>query len=257
MNEIDWYTIDIKIKNVKNPLAFIYIIIKKGNCIDEDMALLLRYFLKYHSKIALEHDLLQFSVLLKDYPLSISILKDFYSLIKKQLNLLDILKTIKKGFHKKSFWKLDINKQIIRFKEIHHQFLAIFDCAIGPIMFHLKLKTLVNSNINIDIHVNEMYNRLILLYKLFNYAFFYNNKILIVDNIEFTDMEFINQVKYMEYVFMKTNKIIINTINSFQLYESIRTQLENLLNPIPINIQIDLVQSEIECDDISFMLGIK
>ena len=255
--DIDWYDIEEKIQTLQNPLSFIYIIIKKGNYLDEDLALLLRYFLKYHSNIAIQNNFLPFNALLSDFPLSVKIIQDFYYLSNKLNDLLFILKKIKTAYPKKELWKLNLINQIDYMKNLRQRFLAIYDCAIGPVTFQLKMKALLNTDVQLDIHINEMYERLQLTFRLLRYSFFINNNILIIDNFEFAEMSFINKIKYVEYVFMKINKILQGYINYFQLYESIRAQLENLLNPIPINIQIDLVQSEIESDDISFILGIK
>ena len=258
MNEIDWDKIDIQMKNAKQPLVFIYSLIKKKElCSDDDMALLLRYFLKYHSNIALKYNLLILQDLLVDYPISLNILRDFYNIVRKQLNLLEIFKKIKTKYTNKFFWNKNNKKQNIFLKNLYHKYLAIFDCAKGPISFHLKLKALniINSKI-INIHINEIICRLRSTYELFNFKFFQSNKILLVTMCEFDNMTFKNKINYVEYIFLKVNKILINYVNYFQLYETLRMELENLLSPKPIKFEIDIVKSEIEIDDINFILGV-
>jgi hypothetical protein len=122
----------------------------------------------------------------------------------------------------------------------------------------LKLKTLDIDNIDHDnIHIDEIVYRLELIYKLFNYKFFIQNNILLISYFDFDDMTFKNKIKYVDYIFTKINKILTNYINYFQVYESLRVQLENFLNPIPVNFEIDVIQSEMEFDDIGFILGIE
>ena len=259
MNEIDWETIDIQFKNIKQPLVFIYSLIKKKDlCSDDDMALLLRYYLKHHSNIALKYNLLVLQELLKDYPISMNILKDFYDIIREQLKLVDIFKKIRKVYTNKFFWEKDLKEQNKFLKNVYHKYLAIFDCSKGPLSFHLKLKVVDDMDTKITyIHTSEIIYRLRLAYKLFDYKFFHYNKILTVSIFDFNDMSFKNKIKYVEYIFLKINKILVNYLNYFQLYASLRMQLENLLTPSPVNFEIGIVQSEIGLDDINFILGIE
>ena len=59
----------------------------------------------------------------------------------------------------------------------------------------------------------------------------------------------------MEYIFNKIDTILNNYIMYFQLYESYRIQLNNMLNPsVPVNIDIQIVSSDCS-DDINFILS--
>lgn len=254
MNEINWYDIENDIKNSTTQLVFFLLFIKNKDIFkDDNIALIIRLFLKYHFNIFLEYNILHFTQLLDEYYLSINILKDFYNLIKKQENLLNLIKLIRTTFNKKKFWEKDIESQIKYLVDLKIRFLSIFDCSIGNISLQLKLRSIENpSNEIINIHTNEIIKRLLLTYKIFGYNFFVNNRIILVTINDVFDMTFKNRINYFEYIFSKINKILTNYINILSLYNLNLVELKCLLNPTPLNFEIDSLDSDIDFDLIDF-----
>ena len=99
-----------------------------------------------------------------------------------------------------------------------------------------------------------MVSRLSTLYKLFKYNFFSKINCDVILLNDFIDMTFKNQVNYIEIVFNKINRVLTNNIMYFKLYESYRKQLENLLIPTSIDINVMEVSSDMDNDDIDFIL---
>lgn len=250
MNEINWPEIENDIKNSKTQVAFFLLFIKNKDVFkDDDIALIIRLFLKYHFDVFLNYNFLHFTKMLDDYYLSINVLKDFYNLIKKQENLLNLIKIIKPSFKKTHFWKKDIESQINNLMDLKLRFLSIFDCSFGNISFSLKLRSIENPSEYIkDIHTNEIIKRLLLIYKLFGYNFFMNNNIILVTINDIFDMTFKNRINYFDYIFGKINKILINFINILSLYNLNLVELNCLLKPIQLNFEIEALDSNIDID---------
>lgn len=250
MNEINWHEIENDIKNSKNQLAFFLLFIKNKNTFkDDDIALIIRLFLKYHFDVFLHYNFLHFTQLLDDYYLSINVLKDFYNLIKKQENLLNLIKLIKSSFTKRIFWNKNMEDQINYLVNLKLRFLSIFDCSIGNISLPLKLRSIENPSDEIkNIHTNEIIKRLLLIYKIFGYNFFASNNIILVTINDIFDMTFKNRINYFDYIFNKINKILTNYINILSLYNLNLIELKCLLNPIPLNFEIESLDSDIDFD---------
>ena len=253
MKDINWNDLEKSIEETKTPLALLYIfVINKNLCEDDELVLILQFFFKYHLNLFFDYNILKIETLLNDYHLSINILNDFYYLIEKRNNILNKFIFIKKSFEKKWFWKKKICDQIEYLFRLQNRFLSIFDCSIGNISFQLKLRALYTTNIKksiIDSHTDEIINRLRLVYKLFGQKFFYSNNILLVTPTDIYDMTFINRINYFEYIFKKVCNILNEYINIFTLYKSILSELDSLRNPVPINFELDTIDSEFDILD--------
>jgi hypothetical protein len=241
------------IKNTKYPLVMLYTILHNNNIIDENKTIFIKLFLKNHILLALEYNLLLFKNSLKTCPNTFNIIYDVYNIILKQINILKYLRRFKLMYKNKFFWNKNIKEQIIYLKHIYTQFMSIFDGSKGLLLFHLKLKSCIRNNY----HTEEIKYRLYKLYNLLKHSFFTENKILIMTNNEFNDLQFENMIKYTEYIYVKTNTILLQYISYFELYENYREQLDNILsitNNIYINDLSDNDISDIEMDDLELLL---
>ena len=62
------------------------------------------------------------------------------------------------------------------------------------------------------------------------------------------------KIKYSKYIFQKINKIISRISDNFILFNHIQNNINNILNPNPIDFKIDKFDSETDVDDILFMI---
>jgi hypothetical protein len=246
--------IDDIIKDTKYPLLIIVNILNNNNITDEYKYIIMKSFFKYHILIGIECDLLQINDLEKNAPLTYNLICDVYYIISKQLSILPHLIKLKNSYKNIKFWKLDIDNMIIYLKNIHKSFLCLFDCSKGTFYFHSKLRGIVNTE-GYSYHIEEMIKRLKKTYDMFKISFFNNYNIILISNYQFIDLKFENMIKYTEYIFNKINNIIIQNINYLILYNNYRNQLYNLLyNKSNIHIDINDVNSDIEQDDIPFIV---
>ena len=239
------------IKDNRYPLLLIYQIINNNTISDNNKCLIIKFFFKHHIMVAIEHNLLEIYKLEELAPLTFHLIKDIYYIISKQLNIISHIVKFKKAYNR-TFWKLDINKIIEYLKKLHNSFLCLYDGSRGSFYFHIRLKGMTNAN---SYHLEEMNDRLVKTFYMFKLNFFNEYKILLLSNYQFTDLKFENKIKYIEYIFTKINNILINIINYLTLYENYRLQLYNILyNQSNINIDVEDVNSDIEQDDLSFIV---
>jgi hypothetical protein len=252
MNNIN--RIDDIIKDTTNPLLMITSILRNKNILDKYKYIVTKSIFKYHIIVCIECNLLQITNLEIESPITYNLICDIYYIISKQLCILPNLIKFKNAYKNNKFWKLEIDKMIINLKNIQNSFLGLFDCSKGYFYFHAKLKGITNHS-GYTYHIDEMIKRLKKVYDMFKMSFFNEYNIILLSYYQFIDLTFENMIKYTEYIFNKINIIINHNINYFILYNNYRIQLYNILyNNSNIDIDIMDVNSDIETDDLTFML---
>ncbi len=241
------------IKNIKNPLLTLYIIFN-SNIIDYNKSIFLKLFIKYHIHLMLIYNFYLFQELLINDPTTYNLIIDIYNIINKQYNILSNLYKFKKIYPNKLFWMKNINDQINHLNILLHKFMTLFDGSKGLLFFHHKLKGLEKLTVGNSYHIEEMMSRLREVYLLFKHSFFTENNILLLSSHDFLNLKFDNMIKYTEYIFNKIHSTLSKYILFFKLYEINRQQLINLISINDIEINIDDVNSDIETDDLIFIL---
>ena len=232
----------------------VYMILSNNNISDKYKFIVVRHFYKYHNMVGLENNLLLIDNLEHNAPLTFNLISDIYYIVSKQLSILPNIKTFHKAYKNNKFWKLNIEDMIIYLKKIHTSFLCLFDGSKGYFYFHTRMKGLKEGNIY---HLEEIKVRLKKTYDMFKMNFFNEYNIILITYYQFEDLTFVNMVKYVEYIFTKVNNILIYNINYLMLYNNYRLQLYNLLyNTSNIDINIMDVNSDIEPDDLSFIVSV-
>jgi len=257
INNIDWNLTENIIKEIKYPLAFIFklssILKKNINYNDYHISIIIRFFFKYHNDIIIKYPLFKIIDIIHDnYIISKKTLKDFYILIKKKYALLILIEEWKLGYNKKLFWTKNIEQQIQDLISLESMILANFDCFKGNIPLHYKLIT--NANNNNKFILNNLKIRLRNIYTILGYTFFLYYKILVIDSQTFDGYDFNEKINYSNYIFIGVKTIINNILNNFKVYFCICKKLNNLINPIPIQVKFDSVHSEIEFEDLLFLI---
>tara|TARA_B100001123_G_C15131309_1_gene955442 strand:+ start:218 stop:970 length:753 start_codon:yes stop_codon:yes gene_type:complete len=249
---IKWDGIEESIKQSDNPyLLLTYIFIHKSMITDENLSLLIRYMMKYHFNLFFKKDMRKILYLLKDYNLSQNIINDFYKNLIKQKELIDKIKKFKHAYNRYFFWQKSIKEQIEYLVNLKEKFNSYNDCCIGNLHFHKKLKLIEQSDTySQKINEREIFNRLNLIYKLFGCKFFLTYEISLLSYEDFFYSKYIVKCNYIEYIFNIVNKILEDLIDTFRLFDCIKEQMNQLISPIPIVIEMDIFTSEI--DDIDF-----
>ena len=239
------------IKNTKNPLLMVYMILSNNNISDNYKLIVTKCFYRYHIMVGLENDLLQINNLENNAPLTFNLISDIYYIVSKQLLILPNIQRFYKAYKNNKFWKLNIEEMITNLKKIYTSFLCLFDGSKGSFYFHVKMKGMKEGN---HYHLDEIKNRLKKTYDMFKLNFFNEYNIILITYHQFIDLTFENMVKYVEYIFTKVNSIIVNNINYLILYDNYRLQLYNLLyNTSNIDIDIMDVNSDIDPEDLYFI----
>jgi hypothetical protein len=214
---------------VINPLSYlndIIINLDNNNISDKELHVIVKQLLKYHSNIAYEQDLTKFDNVLKLYPFTITLIKDYYHIIKNQLVIIPFINKWKEIYHNKRFWKLNTFNMILHLHNLKNKVLYIFDGSKSTLYFHIKLR---NSTTNLD-QLEEIVSRLEELYKLFKYNFFINADIILLTFEQFEDIDYVKKIDYIEYLFIKITKLLDYYIWVFEKYEYYRFSLDKLIN---------------------------
>jgi len=249
---IQWDGIEESIKKSDNPILLLtYIFIHKNIITDENLSLLIRYMMKYHFNLFFTKDIRKILYLINNYNLSINIINDFYKNLIKQKELINKIKLFKYGYNRIYFWNKNNKEKIDYLLKLKNKFNSYNDCSIGNIHFHKKLKLIdINDIYSQKINDREIFDRLNLIYKLFGNKFFSIYNINLISYNDFFNFSYKLKCNYVEYIFNKINKILEDLIDTLMLFDCIKEQMNQIINPSSITIEIDIFTSEI--DDLNF-----
>lgn len=255
---IDIKNLSNQMSEIKNPLIFLFLLDSYISKIDDyNLSLILRVFLKYHTQVALEVDLK--SLWLEDfidYPKSWSVLNDFYDMINKKIFIVLHIQKWNQVYDNNIFWKQPLEKQIEHLNNMKTRFLAIYDCSRGGAPFHLKLVGFSdcdkNNNYKLEIF-NDIQYRLETLLQIFGLKIFKALNIPLMPVSQFHNESYQNIITYLNIIFDRINVLIEQTTKIFEYYSVVCLQLDNIVNPIVINIKSSHIDSDTEHDDIAMM----
>lgn len=253
MENIDIKKTCSEISQIKNPLVFLFKLISYSSEIDDiNFSIILRIFLKYHTNIGTNYNLKKIFISeIKDKYLSWNVLNDFYKLMNKKISLVIILKKWYDLFNNKQFWKLPLNEQIDFLINTKTYFLSLFDCSKGGIPLHYKISAILkNKKIDRNIIIDDLIDRLIKILNIFGSKLFLTLGIPLLTINDFTKLSDENIIKYIVVIFDKFNELLNQTMKLFDSYNLICIKLNNLYNPLFININTINIDSETEADDI-------
>lgn len=231
--------VKINISKVKFPVLFLLRLITFKNEIgDNDLSIILRIFLNYHTETALIINLKElFQDELYDYNMSWEVLDNFYQCMDKKIKLIMVLQKWHRLYNNKKFWKLNLTQQIQFLYNTKHVFRSVFDCAKGGTPFYFKLINMFNDT---KTEKNELKNniieRLSVILKMFGPKVFMSLGIPLITVTEFYDLSNEHIFKYLVTVYKEFNSLLDQTIGLFETYKLVVDQLNSLLNPVTINI---------------------
>lgn len=252
MENIDIKKTCSEINQIKNPLVFLFRLISYKNEIDDiNLSIILRIFLKYYPDLGIKYNFKKiFYPELNDKYLSLTVLDDFYKLVNKKITLIKILKKWYDVFDNKKFWKLSLKDQIEFLNDTKIYFLSMFDCSKGGIPIHYKIGSILKDKLNREFIINDLIERLVKILNIFGTKLFQTLNIPLLSIYEFKYLSDENIIKYLLIIFDKFNELLNQTIKLFDSYNLVCLQLNNLFNPLVININSINIDSETEIDDI-------
>lgn len=235
------------IKNTNKPLLLLYLLILQNK--DEKCCNILRIFMNYHSNIFLNYNIFRLHIFDKKEN-SKKLLIEYYNSIKSQISILNKIKKFKTKFTNKFFWRYNLEEQICYLKKLNTKFLAIFECNKNIYPFHIKLELITNLK-DINYFTNVIYERLTEVYKLFGFKFFKNNNLLLINELEFFDLGYVNKVNYLSYIYLKITCYLNKYIYLFELYFLNKKKIEIMINYKikPLEVIVETFDSEIEYND--------
>jgi hypothetical protein len=246
---MDIEKLDLEIRNIDNPHNYI-INLLNNNINDDELSNILRIFFKYHPSIAYDN---KFRELFEDkmiiYINSWNILCKFYVLMQEKISLLVVLNNWHNIYNNEEFWALSLQDQIQFLVNKKEYFLSIYDCSHGGIPFHYKLSGIFIDN---KYDKNEVFEnvkyRLELILKLFGTKIFNYTSIplITVSNFYNSTNDFI--ISYLTEIFNKMNELLDNTIYILNLYNTNTKSIENLINPVIVNICTTQIDSDSDVD---------
>lgn len=257
-NLIDIKNLSKQISEIKYPLIFLLLLDSYISEIDDyNLSLILRIFLKHHSLVALEVDLKSLWVEnLVDYPKSWSIINDFYVVINKKIFIIIHIQKWNQVYDNNLFWKQSLATQIEYLNIMKSRFLAIYDCSRGGTPLHMKLMSFSdhdkNNNYKTEIF-NDIQTRLETLLQIFGLKIFQVLNIPLMSVSQFHNESYSNIVKYLNLIFDRINILIEQTIKLFEYYNIVCSQLDNIVNPVIINIKSSQIDFDIEYDDLAIL----
>jgi hypothetical protein len=255
MNNIfDIQKASLEIINIKFPHIFLFKLFSYRNDFNDiTFSIILRLFLKHHTKIATSNNLIQiFKDDLKNNKLSKNILNKYYKILNKKNSLLVLLKKLHLIYNNTRFWKKNSYEQLDFLNKLKYQFLGIYDCAKGGVPFHYKIGALIKSE-KCDrlILFDNIKERLNIILKLFGIKLFNSLEIPIITTDELDELSNEQIIKYLFIIFEKINELLIQTIKLFELYNLYNLELKTLLTPIILNINTLNIESETDIEDIN------
>lgn len=256
MKKINWNTIDIQMKNLKLPLTFIYNILQSQNKIEDyHLSLVIRYFLKNHTKLTLEFPLfVMFNILDDSFIITKNVINEYYSSIIKKIIFIEIILNFKKSYPNNKFWNSDINKQRLLLENLHLIFKAHFDASLNGLNGVIKLLSQLKcKNNSIILHHTKM--RLSDSTKLLGLDFLTNNNILLISEDDFDKLSVNNKIKYILYYYTKVDKCFKLLINIYDLLIIYDIKIKQILLPKPISINFTTIYSDTDTEDMDLLLN--
>ena len=158
--KINWDFIDKKIQHLKNPLSFIYTVIKLQDKIDDyNLSLIIRFFFKNKTELTLKYPLfVMINILSDEFIITKQVVNEYYSSILKKFIFLQTVIKFKKCFNNEKFWDTSFMLQKSGIENLLLVFKAHFDCSITGFNGLTKFVSQIKIRNN-KIIFNEIRNR--------------------------------------------------------------------------------------------------
>ncbi len=253
-DNINWQTIDDKLKNLKFPLVFIYSIIKNQEKInDYDLSLIIRFFLKNQIEISMKYPLfIMCNILKADFITTKKVVSDYYSSIIKKIFFLNYIYKFK-VITKNLVLEGDIIDQKRSVVNLLNRFKSHFDSSVtginGATKFFQQLK--LEKNVMVNNEIKNRYNESI---ELLGEEFFIKSNFKLIKRDDFDSLDVSSKIKYFIFFYLKVDKIFNQILNFYDLFHFYDSKIKQIIDPKPININFEEIFSENDSDDISMII---
>lgn len=258
-NMLDIKKLETEISLIKYPFIFLFSLVPHLDMIDDmNLSIILRILLKYHKDSMYNYNIKKiFSKSIPKYFMSLDILNNFQKLIKKKIIYNTFLEKWKESYNNAKFWKLNTSDMIDYIINLKTRFDAIFDCSKSNEPFYKKLYCYINKNNKwfeqsyYDINENIIH-RLELILKLIGKKIFEAVEIPVITMEEYESLDASDIIKYMGAIYERISAFLEESIDLFTSYNMICMQINSMINPTIVNIEIKEIESETELDDIKY-----
>ncbi len=247
---INWESIDDKIKELKYPLSFIYSTIKTQDKIDDyDLSLIIRFFFKNQIELVMKYPIFVMTNLLDHkFTMTKRVVDDFYSSICKKFLFTQTILKFKNCFNNQIFWSKNFEYQITKLENLEAIFRSYFDSSFTGLAGVTKFVSQIRLRNNSTVY-NEIKSRFYKTIDIFGIEFFKANDIKIIMEDDFDNITTENQIKYLIYYFVKVQKCLKTIINIYELLVIYDNKIKQIVSPRPIDINIDITCSDNDSED--------
>jgi hypothetical protein len=248
---MDTNNIKENIKNVKNPIIFLYLLLSHKNDIgDYYLSYILRLFMCYHTDIVLSYRIKKI-FMDQDLPLTIDVINHFYFLVRQKFSYLSFIKQFYDIYKNKNFWSLNVKEQINFIENKYEHFKSVFDVSKGGTIYQSKLlPVLAENKINRYFVLNDTVDRLKIIVDLLGFDIC---KVLEIPLIKVSDFYELNNnqiIGYLNMIYERYEELFSNTLKLFENYLITSDKIDNLLNPVLINIFDTNIDIDLDYSDI-------
>ena len=242
---INYVKLDEKIKTLKCPLVFLFLIITfKDNISDYTLSIMFRLLFKYHY---IHNYIFICGNEFNNYPRTFEYIAKFTYYNDKQLVLSNLINNWIIIYNNDEFTNLKFIDQIEYIKKKYEYFKAIYGCTHNIVPFYYKLHNFFNEDYKYEI-LQDIENRLVLIVKMFNPNIFKLFNIPLIKVSEFYDFSFEQIIKYLSHIYITFIKLLDDTLKIFILYNDINIEYYYLVNPLLTVIESSEILSDTDID---------
>lgn len=221
-----------KIKLLKYPFIFMFRLSLYKKYIDDDnLSIIMKKLLIEHSDIFCNYNIkLLFINKLENHPKTKNIINTFYELYLNKLKIIYLISKWYNIYKNKKFWKLLPNEQLLYLENLKKRFYSIYDFSSNDSFIIKTMELLNNNNTNRYIIIENLKERLSLIYKLFGYKIFEKLDIPVILSSSIDDANNDAIILYLRIIFAKINELLTQTILLFNVYNNSCMLINNYIS---------------------------
>lgn len=257
---INFVRLDENIKYLQYPVIFLFRIISYKNELEDDnINMIIRLFFKHHLHLAILGNL---KILLEnefnDFKITMKTITDFYKFVYQKMIVLNILNKWFQEYNNPTFWDMDIDLQIEYLIDKKNHFQSVFDSSDipckgltkSPKNYLSRIKSLLDNNFYRKEILDDIVDRILIILTIFDINIFTLVNIPLIHVLDFYNLSNYEIVEYMIIIYNKMNQLLCNTIDLFETFNTVSTNINKLLNPYLLTIKSQNIDSETEIEDI-------
>ena len=186
---------------IKNPLIFLYKIKHKFKFTNNQLEIVLGYFIEKNIEVAVYNDIRE---IINNY--KINTVNKFYKLLKCRNKLEKNFYKLSCYYNNKLFWKLNMDDKINYLAEKNNLLNSIFDKNIN--IFICRLKELLDTDYKYEM-IDDLIQRLLLIRNNFGLKLLKSMNVKLITVSEIYTLSNDEIIKYISEIYNKINNLII------------------------------------------------